>query len=710
MLDATGYEFQVRAITLVNAAEVVGLTTNATAATTFALPSTPREVTATASFNGTPSVIISWRAPQSSGGSAITGFTVTLNPGGATCAAAANATSCEITGLTAGTAYSATVVAITAVGASVASAAASVTTINVAGAASIASVSGNNDSGSALISITAAQTDGGSAITSYLVQAFAGANATAFSCVVVPTGAGPYSCTVTGLNYKTDYNFKVIARNLAGNSAASEPSSVINLSRSQTIDFATPADITFGSRTVSLAGSASSGLDLSYTSSTTDVCTVSGEIVTVLKAGTCTITAAQTGANSPFAAADSVTRSFAISATAPAAPTLISVTPGASALTVNFTQVTDLGGSTHGGYVVSWARNPDFSDEQSATVAANATSFEITGLVANATYSVRIKTITAAVAAGSNWSNILQGGTFGAPAEPTDVVAVAGINGTPTPGAVTVSWTASATTGGTPITGYRVQAMEGVAVPAVGKTCTTSGTSCVVTGLDGARFYFFEVVAINAVGESEPGVDETEIRPGASQTITATDLTVESRRKRIDLGAFADSGLPLGYSVVSQTKTDPDRVGNVCSVSTSGVVSVNAAGSCVIEITQAGLDAFGNPSAYLPATAVQVTVTVTASDPSNAKNLTISSGDGQLELTWVAPDDDGGRPIVGYEVTWFTKGSPKTDAELITANAIDAGRVEVLTSTHIISGLQNGREYTIIVKPINADRRKGPTS
>jgi hypothetical protein len=252
--------------------------------------------------------------------------------------------------------------------------------------------------------------------------------------------------------------------------------------------------------------------------------------------------------------------------------------------------------------------------------------------------------------------------------------------------------------------------MEGVAVPAVGKTCTTSGTSCVVTGLDGARFYFFEVVAINAVGESEPGVDETEIRPGASQTITATDLTVESRRKRIDLGAFADSGLPLGYSVVSQTKTDPDRVGNVCSVSTSGVVSVNAAGSCVIEITQAGLDAFGNPSAYLPATAVQVTVTVTASDPSNAKNLTISSGDGILELTWVAPDDDGGRPIVGYEVTWFTKGSPKTDAELITANAIDAGRVEVLTSTRIISGLQNGREYTIIIKPINADRRKGPTS
>jgi hypothetical protein len=62
------------------------------------LPSDPTNVTAVA---GNAQATVSWSAPSFTGGT-ITGYTVTLNPGGKTCTT--TTTSCTITGLTNGTA------------------------------------------------------------------------------------------------------------------------------------------------------------------------------------------------------------------------------------------------------------------------------------------------------------------------------------------------------------------------------------------------------------------------------------------------------------------------------------------------------------------------------------------------------------------------------------------------------------------------------
>lgn len=75
----------------------------------------------------------------------------------------------------------------------------------------------------------------------------------------------------------------------------------------QTIDFPNPGTQTVG---FTLVGSASSGLDVSYASSTPSVCTVSGSDVEKVANGTCTITASQAG-NATWNAASSVERSFA---------------------------------------------------------------------------------------------------------------------------------------------------------------------------------------------------------------------------------------------------------------------------------------------------------------------------------------------------------------------------------------------------------------
>ena len=82
---------------------------------------------------------------------------------------------------------------------------------------------------------------------------------------------------------------------------------------SQTITFGSIATQTVGVP-LTLTATASSGLPVSYTSSTTSVCTVSGSTATFLAAGTCSITASQTG-NSTYAAAAPVTQSFSVTGT-----------------------------------------------------------------------------------------------------------------------------------------------------------------------------------------------------------------------------------------------------------------------------------------------------------------------------------------------------------------------------------------------------------
>ena len=86
---------------------------------------------------------------------------------------------------------------------------------------------------------------------------------------------------------------------------------------SQTITYPVIADKTLGDVAFNLTATASSGLAVSYTT-TSDKVTISGAQVTLVKAGRATITANQTG-NASFTAATSVDKSFCIS---PAKPTI----------------------------------------------------------------------------------------------------------------------------------------------------------------------------------------------------------------------------------------------------------------------------------------------------------------------------------------------------------------------------------------------------
>ncbi len=79
----------------------------------------------------------------------------------------------------------------------------------------------------------------------------------------------------------------------------------------QLISFGTISTQGAGTTPMPIGATATSGLPVTFSSGTTSICSVSGNLVTLLAAGTCSITASQPG-NANFSAATPVTQSFTV--------------------------------------------------------------------------------------------------------------------------------------------------------------------------------------------------------------------------------------------------------------------------------------------------------------------------------------------------------------------------------------------------------------
>jgi hypothetical protein len=104
-------------------------------------------------------------------------------------------------------------------------------------------------------------------------------------------------------------------------------------------------------------------------------------------------------------------------------------------------------------------------------------------------------------------------------------------------GLVTVSWQPPSDNGGSKVTKYVVTATPGA------RSCSTSGSSCRVTGLSGGKTYTFDVVARNGVGAGEPATS----KPVRVPTAQAGPVAPPPKPKptfRLIIGGKSDWFLP----------------------------------------------------------------------------------------------------------------------------------------------------------------------
>ena len=185
-------------------------------------------------------------------------------------------------------------------------------------------------------------------------------------------------------------------------------------------------------------------------------------------------------------------------------PTVTSVTAGASSLTVAWRAPSDDGGSAVTAYDLRHIRSDASSKAdsnwtvvQDAWSGSGSLSYVLTGLAVGARYDVQVRAVTAT--GDGPWSATMTGTTAStSPGAPTGLTATA--NGQ---ARIDLSWSAPSDTGGSPISGYRIEvSQDGSSWSDLVGNTRSAATRYSHTGLSGGSTRHYRVSAINSVGTS----------------------------------------------------------------------------------------------------------------------------------------------------------------------------------------------------------------
>jgi hypothetical protein len=142
-----------------------------------------------------------------------------------------------------------------------------------------------------------------------------------------------------------------------------------------------PAPSVLEGGTGSISATASSGLPVTLSSSTTRTCVLSGTTVTGISPGTCTITANQAG-DTGYQPAPPATQSFTITPP-PSPPGISSITSGRGSATLTLTAPSSNGGAA----IVAYAATCTANNQPTKTASGSGLTLTVRGLKGGVTYS-----------------------------------------------------------------------------------------------------------------------------------------------------------------------------------------------------------------------------------------------------------------------------------------------------------------------------------
>ena len=200
-------------------------------------------------------------------------------------------------------------------------------------------------------------------------------------------------------------------------------------------------------------------------------------------------------------------------ATVPGSPTSVVAVSGNAQLAVTWTAPASTGGSNITDYLVKYSSNGGSTWTTFTDPVSTATACTVTGLTNGTAYVIKViaKNAVGSSLPSANSAPATPAATV--PGSPTSVVAVSGN------AQLAVTWTAPASTGGSPITDYLVKysSNSGVTWTTFVRPASTA-LACTVTGLTNDLPYVFKVIARNAAGISLPSATSLAVTPALPPT------------------------------------------------------------------------------------------------------------------------------------------------------------------------------------------------